>query len=54
LFSCTVAAAIESDAATAGAAVGATPFLQLPQFSLRGRSGPIDIWCVPAAERLAL
>jgi adenylate cyclase len=54
LFSCTVAAAIESDAATAGAAAGATPFLQLPQFSLRGRSGPIDIWCVPAAERLAL
>jgi len=26
----------------------------LPQFELRGRSGPIDIWCVPAAERLAL
>ena len=36
------------------AAVGAAPFLQLPQFELRGRRGPIDIWCVPAAERLAL
>jgi hypothetical protein len=34
--------------------VGMTPFLQLPQFALRGRRGPIDIWCVPAAERLAL
>lgn len=54
LFSCTVAAALESDAAAAGAAAGATPFLQLPQFELRGRRGPIDIWCVPAAERLAL
>lgn len=54
LFSCTVAAALEGNAATPGAAVGATPFLQLPQFELRGRRGPIDIWCVPAAERLAL
>jgi adenylate cyclase len=54
LFSCTVAAALESNAATASAAVGARPFLQLPQFELRGRRGPIDIWCVPAAERLAL
>jgi adenylate cyclase len=54
LFSCTVAAALDSNGATAGAAVGARPFLQLPQFELRGRRGPIDIWCVPAAERLAL
>jgi adenylate cyclase len=54
LFSCTVAAALGSDGASAGAAVGARPFLQLPQFALRGRRGPIDIWCVPAAERLAL
>jgi adenylate cyclase len=54
LFSCTVAAALERDAVTGAAAVGTTPFLQLPQFSLRGRRGPIDIWCVPAAERLAL
>ena len=54
LFSCTVAAALKNNGATAGAAVGTTPFLQLPQFALRGRRGPIDIWCVPAAERLAL
>ncbi len=54
LFSCTVAAALESDAAAAGAPVGARPFLQLPQFELRGRRGPIDIWCVPAPERLTL
>jgi class 3 adenylate cyclase len=53
LFSCTVAAAL-SASTDAGTRVGATPFLQLPQFELRGRRGPIDIWCVPAAERLAL
>jgi class 3 adenylate cyclase len=52
LFSCTVAAALEGDGAAAGTA--GAPFLQLPQFELRGRRGPIDIWCVPAAERLAL
>jgi adenylate cyclase len=54
LFSCTVAAALESNAATPDAVVRAAPFLQLPQFELRGRRGPIDIWCVPAPERLAL
>ena len=54
LFSCTVAEALENNAAVAGIAVGAAPFLQLPQFALRGRRGPIDIWCVPARERLAL
>ncbi len=54
LFSCTVAAALESDASAASDVAGAKPFLQLPQFALRGRSGPIDIWCVPAPERLAL
>jgi adenylate cyclase len=54
LFSCTVAEALGNNAAVAGIAVGAAPFLQLPQFALRGRRGPIDIWCVPARERLAL
>ena len=54
LFSCTVAADLESHAATPGTDVGATPFLQLPQFELRGRRGPIDIWCVPAPQRLAM
>jgi adenylate cyclase len=51
LFSCTVAAALaersEDDKS-------ARPYLQLPQFELRGRREPIDIWCVPAAERLAV
>jgi adenylate cyclase len=54
LFSCTVATALESNAGTPNAVVRATPFLQLPQFELRGRRGTIDIWCVPAPERLAL
>jgi adenylate cyclase len=54
LFSCTVAADFERNASAPGMNAGAMPFLQLPQFALRGRRGPIDIWCVPALERLAL
>jgi adenylate cyclase len=54
LFSCTVATALDGDKRAPAAAEGLPPFLQLPQFELRGRRGPIDIWCVPAAERLAL
>jgi len=60
LFSCTVAAALQSSTARTGTELGTRPpaglppFLQLPQFELRGRRGPIDIWCVPAAVRLAL
>jgi class 3 adenylate cyclase len=59
LFSCTVAEALQSSAAASPAsndaeAGGARPFLQLPQFELRGRRGTIDIWCVPALERLTL
>jgi len=53
LFSCTVASALSISEDTNGGA-GSTSFLQLPQFELRGRRGPIDIWCVPAPERLAL
>jgi adenylate cyclase len=53
LFSCTVAAALRN-MADASNSMGTPPFLQLPQFELRGRRGPIDIWCVPAPERLAL
>jgi adenylate cyclase len=53
LFSCTVAAALRN-LADASNSMGTPPFLQLPQFELRGRRGPIDIWCVPAPERLAL
>jgi adenylate cyclase len=55
LFSCTVAAALSiSPEAQAQGSPASTSFLQLPQFELRGRRGPIDIWCVPAPERLAL
>jgi adenylate cyclase len=54
LFSYTVAAALGTDAAIAGAPAGARPFLQLPQFEVRGRRAPIDIWCMPAVQRLAL
>jgi class 3 adenylate cyclase len=53
LFSCTVAAALNISA-HASEREGSTSFLQLPQFELRGRRGPIDIWCVPAPDRLAL
>ena len=53
LFSCTVAAALSVSAETQRSAAS-TSFLQLPQFELRGRRGPIDIWCVPAPERQAL
>ena len=54
LFSCTVAAALQTNGVAADGSLGSVPFLQLPQFELRGRRGPIDIWCVPAAQRLAL
>jgi len=53
LFSCTVAAALSISPAANGDA-RSTSFLQLPRFELRGRRGTIDIWCVPAPERLAL
>ena len=50
LFSAEVAAAMES----ADAPNAAAEFLRLPQFALRGRSRPLDIWCVPALERIAI
>jgi adenylate cyclase len=50
LFSGAIAAALSADD---GSDMGAKPFLQLPQFELRGRSELLDIWCVPAPERLA-
>jgi len=49
LFSGAIAAALRTD--SAGLNMGATPFLQLPQFELRGRSKLLDIWCVPAPAR---
>jgi class 3 adenylate cyclase len=30
------------------------PFLRLPQFALKGRSAPLDIYCVPATDRVAV
>jgi adenylate cyclase len=54
LLSCTVAAALEADGAAGSPELKMIPFLQLPQFELRGRSAPLDIWCIPAAERFAL
>lgn len=53
LLSCTVAAALDASRAGGGALLGPIPILQLPQFELRGRSAPLDIWCVPAPERVA-
>lgn len=53
LFSCTVAAALRLSPESKGGAA-ASSFLQLPRFELRGRRDPIDIWCVPAPERIAL
>lgn len=51
LFSGAIASALSAD--DDGSDMGAKPFLQLPQFELRGRSELLDIWCVPAPERLA-
>jgi class 3 adenylate cyclase len=51
LFSCTVATALQANGAAPAPTPGLPPFLQLPQFELRGRSGLLDIWCVPAAGR---
>jgi class 3 adenylate cyclase len=53
LLSCTVAAALDIDGGSRGISIGPIPILQLPQFALRGRIAPLDIWCVPAVERLA-
>jgi class 3 adenylate cyclase len=51
LFSGAIAAALRTD--DDGFDMGANPFLQLSQFELRGRSELLDIWCVPAPERIA-
>jgi class 3 adenylate cyclase len=50
LFSGAIVAALGAD--DDGLGMGAKPFLQLPQFEIRGRSELLDIWCVPAPERL--
>jgi adenylate cyclase len=53
LLSCSVAEALDIDDGGRDLYVGPIPVLQLPQYALRGRSAPMDIWCVPALERLA-
>ena len=53
LLSCAVAAALEIDEGEGELYIGPIPVLHLPQYALRGRSAPLDIWCVPATERLA-
>jgi adenylate cyclase len=52
LMSSAVAAALDAGDA-GGRNADALPVLQLPKFELRGRSEPLDIWCIPASERLA-
>jgi adenylate cyclase len=54
LFSCTVAAALDAKTTQGDATVLPIAFLHLPQFELRGRSAPLDIWCVPATQRVEL
>ncbi len=52
LFSCNVAQSLGGQGNDGGSDQGS--YLQLPQFELRGRREPIDIWCIPAQERLVL
>jgi adenylate cyclase len=52
LLSCTVAAALDIAGGEREIYIGPIPVLQLPQFALRGRSAPLDIWCVPAVDRV--
>ncbi|GAC1310921.1 MAG: hypothetical protein NVSMB10_18870 [Steroidobacteraceae bacterium] len=54
LLSYAVAAALDIDGAQRELYIGPIPVLHLPQFALRGRSAPLDIWCVPALERVAV
>jgi adenylate cyclase len=54
LLSCTVASAIEGQTRIAPLDSRLIPFLQLPRFELKGRTEPLDIWCVPAVARVSL
>jgi adenylate cyclase len=53
LLSYTVAAALDIGDGDRELYVGPIPVLHLPQFELRGRSAPLDIWCVPTPRRIA-
>jgi adenylate cyclase len=54
LLSYTVAAALDAERTAGGLDPASLEFLQLPQFELRGRSAPLDIWCVPAPVRVTV
>jgi len=54
LFSAAVAAALQADRVTEDNSSQLKPCIRLPQFALRGRTRPLDIWCMPAPQRLAL
>jgi class 3 adenylate cyclase len=54
LLSCTVATALDASNTRGQSHARPIAFLHLPQFELRGRSAPLDIWCVPAPERADL
>src|SRR5580658_8399276 len=51
LFSGSVA---QSDQIVARPIPEPKPFLRLPQFALKGRTAPLDIYCVPAPDRVAV
>ncbi len=54
LFSSAVATALQGGPEACLAGDGLSGCLQLPRFQVRGRAAPLDIWCLPAHERLAL
>jgi adenylate cyclase len=54
LLSCSVAAALDMKNTQGEGTARPIAFLHLPQFELRGRRAPLDIWCVPAPERPAI
>jgi len=54
LFSAAVAAALEADRLADERVTALMPCIRLPQFALRGRTRPLDIWCMPAPQRIAV
>ena len=54
LFSATVAAALRHGSVQDAAFEELPGCLRLPRFQVRGRTAPLDIWCLPASERLAV
>jgi class 3 adenylate cyclase len=54
LFSAAVAAALDARPRQPGEAPGPQHCIHLPQFAVRGRVRPLDIWCMPAQQRLTI